>query len=118
MSYAPKLTKNDGRVDWTRSASEVRNRIRGLTPWPGASCRFVGQDRTDEVTILRAAPGGIGEESLPPGTVLGADDREGIVVQTGEGAIVVERLKPASGRAMTAADFVHGRRVQRGDRLE
>ena len=117
VSYAPKLTKKDGRIEWHQTAAQLRNRVRGLTPWPGAFCCFVGQDRTEDVIVLHVALGPEGEGTVAPGTVLSADDREGIVVQTGQGTVIIEKLKPASGRAMTAADFVHGHAVGPGDRF-
>jgi methionyl-tRNA formyltransferase len=116
-SYAPKLTKKDGRIEWHQTAVELRNRVRGLTPWPGAFCRFAGQGRTEDVIVLQVAlgPGRVG--GVAPGTVLSANDREGILVQAGEGTVIIEKLKPASGRAMTAADYVHGRAVGPGHRF-
>ena len=117
VSYAPKLTKKDGRMDWRQTAAQLRNRVRGLTPWPGAFCRFVGRDRTQDVIVLQAALGPEGVGTAPAGTVLSADDRGGIVVQTGQGTVIIEKLKPASGRAMAAADFVHGHTVRPGDRF-
>ena len=117
VSYAPKLTKKDGRVNWRQPANQLRNRVRGLTPWPGAFCRFIGQGKSEDVILLRVALGPKGKGTAPPGTVLSEEDREGIVVQTGEGTVIIGKLKPASGRAMTAADFMHGHRVLPGDRF-
>jgi methionyl-tRNA formyltransferase len=115
---ARKLTKQDGRLDWSLAAEDLRNRVRGLTPWPGAYCEVIGDDGAQRVTLLRvsvaeddAAPGA--EE---PGTVLrtGAD---GIVAQAGDGLLRVEELKPAGARAMSAADFVNGYHVAPGNRF-
>ncbi len=117
VSKAPKLTKKDGRVNWRLPASELRNLVRGLTPWPGAACRFTGQDRSEEVILLEVAVRPEGEARLEPGMVLSADDRGGIVVQAGQGAVEILRLKPASGRAMSGAEYVRGRRVRPGDRF-
>lgn len=116
-TYAPKLTKKDGRIDWHQTAAAIRNRVRGLTPWPGASCRFIRADASEDVILVRVAGGPRGDEAAAPGTVLCAGDREGIVVQTGQDTVTIEQLKPASGRVMTAADFMHGRHVESGDRF-
>ncbi len=51
-SYAPILKKEDGRIDWTRRADEIYNRLRGFTPWPGAYTSFRGQ----QLNLLRAKP--------------------------------------------------------------
>ena len=118
VSWAPKLTKEDGRLDWRLGADEIRNRVRGLTPWPGATCCFVGGKRAVDVTLLRAAVGPAAGPDAPPGAVVGIGPREEIIVRAGRGSVIIEKLKPASGRAMDAADFVHGHRVRPGDRFE
>ena len=117
-SYAPMLSGEDRQVDWTRSARQVRNLVRGLTPWPGA-----------RTTLRTAAEGEIGMTPLemeadehadseqPPGTVLRTEDNE-LVVQTGRGTVTIKRMKPAGGRAMPAADFLNGHEVQPGDTFD
>lgn len=118
VTYAPKLNKEHGRVDWTLPAEEIRHRVRGVTPWPGATTHFCGQHRCEEVTLTRVGtcPGVEGDE--PPGTVLEITGEERLIVRAGRGAVVVQRLKPAGSREMDAADFVHGHRVERGDKFE
>ncbi len=114
--FARKLTKQDGRLDWSLPAEVIRNRVRGLTPWPGAYCTFGGERREVRVTLLAveaAADGGRGA----PGTVTDVDRGGGIEVLAGQGSVVVRRLKPAGGREMDASDFVHGYRVRPGDRF-
>jgi methionyl-tRNA formyltransferase len=115
--FARKLSKKDGRIDWTLPARDVFNRTRGLTPWPGAWCRFHHDGRSVRITLLRVHPA----EKVPagneePGTVLKTDGE--IVVRTGEGAVAVDRLKPAGSRAMSAEDFIHGYHVEPGDKFE
>lgn len=115
--FARKLTKEDGLVEWSRKAEDIRNRVRGLNPWPGAYSYLESDDGQVRVELLRvetAEPDGDGE---PPGTVLRADDEAGIVVQAGEGAVRLAELKPAGGRAMSDVDFLHGHSVQPGDRF-
>jgi methionyl-tRNA formyltransferase len=114
--FARKLTKADGRICWTLPAEAIRNRVRGLSPWPGARCEFLKGQRATTVTLLEARAGGEPPErqSGRPGTVIRADS-DGVFVQAGTGTVWLRRLKPAGGRAMDAADFVHGHRVQRGD---
>jgi len=124
-SYAPKLSKRDGRLDWSLSAREICDRVRGLTPWPGACAHFAGASRSEDVTLLKLmpAPAATGEgaaaagEHVPAGTVLGVDRQEGIAVQTGAGAVIIRELKPACGKAMSGADFAHGRHVEQGDQF-
>jgi len=113
-TYAPKLSKSDGAIDWTDDAEDVANHIRGFNPWPGA----FSHHRTDEETRIKfhlARPvGGDGE----PGEVLEADRREGrLVVACGSGAIECLEIQAPGGRAMEAGDFLNGYRIQQGDRF-
>ena len=117
-SLAPKLTKEDGRVDWRRPAVEVKNLVRGLTPWPGAACALVGQGGRERVLLLRVDADADAPHRAAPGTVLEAGDERGIVVQADAGAVIIQKLKPSSGKAMEVADFLHGRQVRTGDRFE
>jgi methionyl-tRNA formyltransferase len=119
-TFAPKLAKDDGLIDWSLPARSVHNLVRGLTPWPGAAACLVTGVRREEIIVLRArvetAPAGAFEDALP-GTVVAADDGRGIVVKAGRGLVAVLELKPAAGRAMSASDFLHGRSVRPGDRF-
>jgi methionyl-tRNA formyltransferase len=117
--FARKLTKEDGRVDWRLPARAIGNHVRGLHPWPGAHCTFVGSERTVAVALLGfetsdedADPGSNG-----PGTVLSAN-AEGVVVQAGAGTVRITRLKPSGSRAMSAGDFARGYHVGPGDCFE
>ncbi|MDP6107900.1 MAG: methionyl-tRNA formyltransferase, partial [Candidatus Brocadiia bacterium] len=87
-------------------------------PWPGAAGRLVGERGAQEVILLQVKAAPAGAPACAPGTVLRADGREGILVRTGRDAVEVLKLKPASGRAMSAADFVRGHNVMSGDRFE
>ena len=124
--FARKLTKEDGRLDWRLSAGAIADRVRGLTPWPGAYCDFVGGGRAVRselrlrVLVLQAACAlpGEGSPTVAPGVVLRADPVHGILVNAGEGAVLVMRLKPAGGREMDAAAFINGYRASPGDRFE
>lgn len=115
---ARKLTKADGRVDWSFSAEEIHNRVRGLTPWPGAYCDLQTEGRSHRVSLLGTARtrGTAERQHHEPGTVIRVD-KDGILVETGGGPITVTRLKPSGGRAMDAADFVRGHRIRPGDRF-
>jgi len=115
--FARALTKEDGRLDWTASAEALCNRVRGLTPWPGAHATFRDREGGElAVTLLRARPLPEAEAQAEAGTVL-AVEPDALIVQAGRGAVRVEGLKPAGSRAMDAADFVHGHHVAPGDRF-
>lgn len=116
-SYAPKLEKEDGKVDWSLSASKIEAIIRGTFPWPGTYTNFRG----DSLKIVQAEvelEGGErkAEEEINPGTIIAISDR-GIVVATGLGNLVIVRVHPANRKEMSARDFVNGYRVKVGERF-
>ena len=103
------LAKDDGRVDWSRSAAELDRRRRAFDPWPGVFTELAGE----RVRILDGEPvAGSGA----PGVVvdLGA---VGPVVATGEGAWLLRQVQPAGRGAMSGADFARGRRLETGTRF-
>jgi len=116
--FARKLTKQDGRLDWSLPAAQLRDRVRGLTPWPGAFSELNTAGDRARATLLRVETAETDAARGEPGTVLRADDAEGLLVQAGRGAVRIRELRPAGGRAMTARDFIHGHRVEPGDRFE
>ena len=113
-TYAPMLKKEDGMIEWSRPAREIRNRIRGMQPWPGAYTYWTLKGRKIMLKLLSAKvlPG----PSSEPGRVLDAGEK-GLIVAAGEGAILVERLQAEGGRPMSAADFQRGHRLIPGERL-
>ena len=111
VSYAPKLTRDMGRIDWQQSAATIHNLIRGLVPWPGAMAVF----RALDVKIWRAALC-TADHAQPPGTVL-AVTPEGMQVACGTEQLLVQELQPANRRRMSAREFIQGYHVQQGDRF-
>lgn len=122
---APALRKEDGRIDWSRSAEELHNRVRGLQPWPGAFCTFregilqIRKSRPEPAAGI-AARGNHRAVVPPPGTVVEADASTGALrVQTGRGILRIEALQPAGKRVLSAAEFLRGRRLTPGtDRFD
>ena len=108
-TYAPMLKKEHGRVDWGKPAAEVRNLVRGMAPWPSAYAEHEGK-------MLKILSASVREGSGKPGEILAAD-RDGIVVACGAGAVLLGRVQPEGGRAMTSREYAQGRRVRKGDRL-
>ncbi|MBI5369143.1 MAG: methionyl-tRNA formyltransferase [Planctomycetes bacterium] len=121
---APMLTKADGELDWTAAAATIHNRVRGVTPWPGAFSRLhrAGETAPLRLGILRtqaiAAPAPDGPAAPAPGAVL-AVEPEGIRVAAGDGgAVRLLEVKPESRGAMPAAVFARGYRISSADRFE
>jgi methionyl-tRNA formyltransferase len=112
-TFARKLSKVDGEVDWGRPAAEVHNRVRGFHPWPGAWFRMSGADGGLTVKIIKSQVGdGVGV----PGTVL-AVDSDGVVVACGSGSVVLLNVQPEGRKAMGGGEFARGYRVTAGMRM-
>ena len=109
-TYAHRITREDGIIDWTRSAEAVHNLIRSLHPWPHAFTFHRGQ----RLILLRSEKGS-GVFSVP-GTILEASgDR--LHVATGDGVIAIAALQAEGRRPMTAREFLAGHRMAPGDLL-
>ncbi|NTV53408.1 MAG: methionyl-tRNA formyltransferase [Candidatus Firestonebacteria bacterium] len=115
-TFAPRLTREDGKLDWTLEGSEINNRVRGFFPWPGTYALIRGE-RIKIITTthsLEVAPAG----SLP-GTVLRSQEGDGWLVAAGQGTTVwVRRLQGANGKVMTAHAYTCGYKFGVNDRLE
>ena len=101
--YAEKLSKEEARLDWRRSAAELDRAVRGYNPWPVAYTGYKDQ----ALRIWRAEPLAT-PASGEPGKVLAAG-RDGIQVATGDGVLRILELQAAGGRVQSAADFANGR---------
>lgn len=111
VTYAARLTKEEGLIDWSLPATAIHNRVRGLRPWPHAYT-YLGGRRL----ILLATRLGEQSNSAQPGTVL-AVTPEGFEVATGQGRLIVLDVQPEGRRPMPARDFLAGHRVQPGGRF-
>src|SRR6266567_8067005 len=108
-TLAPILKKEDGRIDFGRSAQEIYNRFRGFQPWPGAFTTF--RRRGLNITAMKPA-----SERIPPAQLLVRDVRT-FVGCANNGAIELLELQPEGKKRISAADFAHGYRPQTGERL-
>lgn len=110
-TLAPLLKKEDGVIDWVMPAVRLANRIRGLTPWPGAYTFF----KADRWTIWRATA--IDEPAvLAPGQIA-ALTKDAIHVATGRGMLAIRELQPANSRRMPAGQYLVGHPLQVGMQL-
>lgn len=111
-TFAPKISKEEGPIDWNQPAAVIHNRVRGLQPWPLASTTLNGRR-----LVLRRSGVGPPSESMSPGTVARAHGDE-IVVACGEGtSLQIFEIQPEGKRTMTTREFVAGRGVTVGDRF-
>ena len=127
VSHAPKIKKEDGRIDWNRPAKTIWNRLRAFTPWPGAFTFFSGtgilpvrnKPETSPATphLLKIWKAEIVERSGKPGEILSAD-KNGIVVACGKDALRILELQREGGRRMNAAEFLAGHALKAGEQFE
>ena len=113
VTYARKIKKEDGLLDWSQPARVLWNRVRAFTPWPGAFTHFAAVGHSAMLKIWLAE---IADESGPPGQILQAD-KSGLVVACGAHSLRILELQPESGRRMTAVEFLSGHQLKAGERL-
>ncbi len=126
VSHAPKIKKEDGRIDWSQPAQTIVNRLRAFTPWPGAftswSSSFsllrsqVTLKRELQPHLLKIWKVAAVETSGEPGTILSAD-KNGIVVACGQGALRILELQREGGRRMGTVEFLAGHPLKSGNQL-
>jgi methionyl-tRNA formyltransferase len=123
-SKAPRFKKEQGAIDWSRSAIEIKNLVRAVQPWPRAYTFWHRQDAPllrlsiDRVQARAASAARDGiepVEAAAPGTVTRSDQQ--LIVATGNGLLELVELQPAGKRSMPANEFLRGNRVQVGDRF-
>jgi methionyl-tRNA formyltransferase len=108
-TLAPMLKKDDGRIDFKRTAEEIANRLRGFQPWPGAFTTFRGKSlHIGEVTAATS--------SVPPGQL--SIEGNHLFIGCGAGtALELLQLQPEGKKRMPARGFIHGYRPQPGEKL-
>jgi methionyl-tRNA formyltransferase len=110
-TLAPLLKKEDGLIDWTRSAVEIERRVRGLHPWPGSFTHVHGKLlKVHRVRLVSTASSG------PPGEVVRADSG-GFWVAAPSGIIDLEEVQLENKKRLPGAEFIKGARIRAGDRL-
>jgi methionyl-tRNA formyltransferase len=111
-TYAPRLTKEEGLVDWSQRATTLHNRVRGLYPWPHAYTFLDGK----RLILLRTQVVLAGREAPPyaPGSIVEVA-HDAIRVATGGGELAIVDVQPEGKRTMRVHDFVPGHKVAPGD---
>lgn len=107
-TLAPRLSKEEGRLDWNRPTAELFNRWRGVTPWPGATAVVAGE----EVKVLRAELGQTALAGAEPGALLALEPERGLLVAAGGGALWLTRLQAPGRKPVSGAEYARGRRLE------
>ena len=111
VTWAPILKKEDGEIDWSKSAVEIDRQVRGLKPWPGTYTYRQGK----MLKIYRATP--LDDSHFhAPGSVISVS-KNGLEVACGEGSLLIEELQLQGGKCMDARAFLNGCRVDSGESL-
>lgn len=118
---APRLKKEDGRINWNRSAQQIFNQIRAFRPWPGCFAEWQRSEKNtirlliEQVTV--AEPEELADSTVRiPGEIV-RSDADGICVQCGSGVLRISQLKPAGKRLLTTDEFLRGYPLTAGERL-
>lgn len=112
-TFAPMLTKEDGRIDWSLSAFDIERRVRGFQPWPNAYTSF----NSKSLILWEAQPAIAVTSGTANGEVIVAQ-RDELVVQCGEQTVLrVLEVQPEARKRMAARDFINGMRLKVGDRF-
>lgn len=101
-SHAPRLTREDGRLEWCEPARAIVDRVRGVTPWPGARAQVAGE----ELKVLRAR---LGEGAADPGRVLAVRDGAGILVAAADGAVWLVEVQAPGRKPLPGEAYARGR---------
>lgn len=114
---APRLSKSDGRIDWARSAVEIKNQIRAFQPWPGTFTTWQLDGKPEQRLIIHQATVSTESESnANPGEVI-VSDKTDLVVQTGAGQLSLNIVQPAGKKPMPIADFLRGNPPKTGSAM-
>jgi methionyl-tRNA formyltransferase len=109
-TYADKIEASETRLDWSHPATELHNKIRGLSPHPGAWCEAELNGKTERIKVLRAA---VADGTGAPGTLLDG----GLTIACGTDALRLIEVQRAGKRAMKAEDFLRGAALPPGLKL-
>ena len=108
-TYAPRLIKTDGLINWSSDARTIHNQVRGLYPWPHAYT-FINRKRV----IILSTSVDTGKSDVSPGTVLNTNQTGILVAAKNSSAVLLKQLQPENKRAMDAKDFLTGHQVRLG----
>lgn len=123
VTYAPKISRQTASVDWTLTASQVAFFIRGMDAIPGAWSELAGlpvkffspmllsKSEYPQAAVRESS------ESSTPGTVVGIDPEQGLVISTSSGCVLIREVQPAGRHRMSAQDWINGRGVGLGQRF-
>jgi len=111
VTFAPKLSKKDGRIDWTMRADQIYNRIRAFNPWPCCFCEAV-----EGSGMLRVLKSRVEEAGGSPGQIIDVS-ADGPLVAAGLGSLRLVEVQPEGRKVMSGADYLRGHALKSGEIL-
>jgi methionyl-tRNA formyltransferase len=111
-SYAPILTKEVGLIDWSKTAQQIHNLVRGIDPWPGAFTLMSG----NRMRIWSTSLATYKETSLAIGEIVEVSD-DGILVKCFNGYILIKEVQFDSSKRMSVSDYIRGHKIDVGEKL-
>ncbi|MDR1696591.1 MAG: methionyl-tRNA formyltransferase [Endomicrobium sp.] len=115
-SYAPALKKEDGQIDWRKSAGDIYNRFRGFYPWPGVySVISKGKSEGKRIKFIEMEAVENNTVNDEPGKVFKIEKHKGFTVTCSAGKILVSKVQPENKPVMSAWDFIQGGQISEGD---
>ena len=103
-TLAPIIKKDVGKIDWNRSAEDIRNLIRGTQPWPGAFTSYEGKNLKIFKTSVEDSPG-------KPGEII-TSDKDRLIIGTGSKSLSIEELQIEGGKRLNVSDFLRGNNLK------
>ena len=108
-TYAPLMKKEDGRIQWSKSAHEIHNQVRGMNPWPGCFTFFRGKQlKIYHTEVFADKTGDV------PGKITAVGDR-GVEVATASGTLLIQELQLEGKKKMPAGEFIKGQEIKAGE---
>jgi methionyl-tRNA formyltransferase len=111
VTIAKKMTKEESKIDWSQSARQIHNLVRGIYKFPSAHCFF--KDKFIKIKQTKVLSENI-PQSLPAGTIL-ATTKDGVEVATVDGVLLIVKVKPEGKSEMFARDWANGAKISKGD---
>ena len=109
-TYEPKLTKETGRIDFSRTVREIDCLVRGTMPWPGAFTTLPDGQAMKVMQVRRATDA----PTLEPGRIVSADGKQGLVVSCGDGDVELVQIQMPGAKRMNARDYLRGHSMETG----
>lgn len=107
FTIAPMIEKSLGKIDWTKSATEIHNLVRGLNPMPG--CFFNIEDKIYKVWETEVVNENSDKEA---GTIIKSNSKEGLYIQTGKGVLFIKTIQAPNSKRMNICDYLRGKTIE------